>query len=303
MKIVTIFAGSGFVGRSVVRKLIKNNFRVKIITRNKEKSAFLKTYAGPDFLSLVNWDYQNFSELENIIKNSSFVINLAGILFENKKDDFDKVHHILPSEIAKICSHLNIEKFIHISALGVEKNKNSKYGVSKFSGEEAVVKNFPNAIILKPSIVFGEEDNFFNKFATMLKISPFLPLIGGGQTKFQPIYVEDLAEIILQSLLIKDLSLKSFEAVGNQIFTFKELLELIGSYLDKKIIFIPIPFFAAKIKANFLCLITKKIITSDQVELLKSDNIASENFEKNNYQKIFKISPKSVQEIVPNYIK
>ena len=299
MKTVVIFGGSGFLGRSLIRKLIAKNFRVKIVTRDTEKSAFLKTFAAPDFLSLIYWDYKNLEQLDKIISTADIAVNLVGILAEKNRKDFETFHVNLPKAIAQICHKYKLEHFVHISALAIEKARKSKYARSKLNGEEAVMDNFSQATILRPSIIFGESDNFFNKFAKMLKTAPFLPLINNGSTKFQPIYAEDVAEIILQSLSNKKYCGKIYEIAGDKIYDFKGLLELVGHYLDKEINFIKLSFAQAKLLAFFLEFLTKTIITRDQVELLKTDNVLSNN----SFKKDFIIHPKAVEEIVPNYIR
>ncbi|MDX2083287.1 MAG: complex I NDUFA9 subunit family protein [Rickettsiales bacterium] len=303
MKIAVIFGGSGFVGKSVIRKLLKQGFRIKVITRDKEKSAFLKTFAAPDFLTLINWNYQNFDQLDSIISGADFVVNLVGILAEENKNDFDRFHTELSKKIAQKCQEFQVKNLVYVSALGVDKTSKSKYAASKIAAEKAILENFSQAIILRPSIIFGEDDNFFNKFAAMSKTLPILPLINHGQTKFQPIYVEDLAEIISKIPDHKKLHDKNqnkiYEIGSDKIYSFKELLQLIGNYCDRRIIFINLPFFAAKILAFFLEIFTKKILTQDQVEMLKIDNVISEN----NFKQDFSINPKSIAEIVPNYIK
>lgn len=299
MQTIVIFGGSGFVGRNLIRKLLKKNFRVKIVTRDQEKSAFLKTFSGPDFLSLQEWNYQNFTKLDEILCDSFAVINLVGLLAEEKNGSFKKYHSELSGRISEKCQKLNVKYFVHLSALAIEKAVNSKYAQSKLAAEKLISQNFPNATILRPSIIFGEEDNFFNKFARMLKFSPFLPLINDGKTKFQPIYVEDLTDIICKSISNKFYQGKIYEIGGDKIYSFKSLMEFVGSYCDKEIHFNNLPFYQAKLLAFILEIFTKKILTKDQVELLKTDNILSEN----SFKKDFNIYPKSVEEIVPNYIK
>lgn len=299
MKIAVIFGGSGFVGRSVISKLLEQNFRIKIVTRDKEKSAFLKTFAGSDFLSLVQWNYKNFDELDVIIPGADLVVNLVGILAEKKPGDFKKTHSEFSKIIAEKCRDFKVENLIYLSALGVNQTSKSTYAASKLAAEEAILTNFPNATILRPSIIFGEQDNFFNKFAAMSKGFKILPLINNGATKFQPIYVEDLADIIAkipQNNIAKN---KIYEIGGDKIYTFKHLMELLANYLDREIKFVNLPFFAAKIIASFLEIFSKNILTRDQVEMLKIDNVLSEN----SFKTTFAINPKSVEEIVPNYIK
>lgn len=298
MQTATLFGGSGFIGKNLIEKLLKNNFRVKIITRDQEKSACLKTFAGPDFLSIQQWDYQNYKELDQILHGSDVVINLVGILTEKNKEDFKKYHTDLAKIISEKCKKLNVEYVVHLSALGIDDSANSKYAQSKLAAEKSILKNFPKATVLRPSIIFGAGDNFFNKFAKTIKSLPFLPLINSGKTKFQPIYVEDVADIILKSISSEFHQGKIYEIGGDKTYSFKELMEFIGSYCNKENRFMNLTFKQAKLIAFFLEIFTKNILTRDQVELLKTDNVLSND----NFKKDFNIHPKPVEEIVPNYI-
>lgn len=299
MKIAVVFGGSGFVGVSVIRKLLNQNYRVKVVTRDKEKSAFLKTFAAPDFLSLVEWNYQNYEKLDKIISGADLVIDLVGILAENKKGDFHKFHTELAKNIAEKSEELHVKNLIYVSALSVDKPSKSKYAASKLAAETAVLENFSHATILRPSIIFGSRDNFFNRFAKMAKCFGILPLINNGETKFQPIHVEDLAEIIVKVPTIKKSRNRIYEIGCDKIYSFKHLLELVGSYTDREIKFVNLSFSAAKILAFFVEGFTKNILTQDQVESLKTDNVLSES----DFKSDFGINPKSVEEIVPNYIR
>lgn len=298
MKIAVIFGGSGFIGQSLIRKLLKQGFRIKVVTRNSEKASFLKTFAGVDFLSLTQWNFQSLDKLDDILSGSHVVINLVGLLYENKKGDFDKLHTNLAQNIATKCQELKVPNFTHLSALAVENSQNSKYAKSKFEAEKTILEHFRNAVILRPSIVFGKKDNFFNKFAKMAKNSPFLPLINNGKTKFQPIYVEDLTNIICQTIDNEFVKGKIYEVAGNKTYTFKELLEITCSYVEKEPRFLNLNFCQAKFLASILEIFTKKILTKDQVELLKTDNVILDN----KFQRDFKVNLKSVEEVVPNYI-
>lgn len=301
MKIAAIFGGSGFIGTSLVTDLLAKGFRVKVITRDKEKSAFLKTFAGPDFISLEQWNYQDSNALKDILNGCDVAVNLIGILSEGQKGDFTKYHTDLPGNIAKECKKQKIQHFVHISALAIQNSPNSKYAASKLAGEKLVKKNFSNATILRPSIIFGESDNFFNKFSKMVRFSSLVPLIGSGNTKFQPIYVEDLVKIISHILCSKKTPRRVYEVGGNSIYSFKRLIELVVSYRGKEVRFANLSFSQAKLLASVLEIFTKNILTRDQVELLKTDNVLSEsNFKKDFPENITNL--KSVEEIVPNYI-
>jgi uncharacterized protein YbjT (DUF2867 family) len=299
MQTVIIFGGSGFVGRNLIAKLLKKNYRVKVITRDQERVSFLKTFAGPDFMSIKQWDYKDFTQLENLLINDCIIINLVGILAEEKRGDFKRYHSELSKKISEKCQEFNVQYFVHLSALALEKAKKSKYAKSKLEAEKSILENFPKITILRPSIIFGPEDKFFNRFAKMLKFTNFLPLIDGGKTKFQPIYVEDVTDIICKSITNPIYQGKTYELGGDKIYTFKNLLEIVGSYCGKdEVKFNELPSYQAKILAFFLEFFTKKIITRDQAELLKTDSILEED----SFKKDFNIHPKSVEEIVPNYI-
>ncbi len=299
MKTAVVFGGSGFVGQSLIRNLLNHNYRVKVVTRDKEKSAFLKTFAGPDFINLIEWNYRDFDKIESIISGTDFVVNLIGLLSQKNKNDFDKFHHELPKQIAISCQSLQIKNFVHISALAVDRTTSSKYAASKLKGEKAVLENCDNATILRPSIIFGRHDNFFNRFAKMAKCLKIVPLINNGATKFQPIHVEDLSNIIVKIPTTKKAKHAIYEIGGDKIYSFKHLMELMGSYCHYNLKFVSLPFCAAKILATFVEISGQNTLTTDQVEMLKVDNVLSEN----RFKEDFAINPKSVEEIVPNYLR
>ena len=227
------------------------------------------------------------------------VINLVGILYENKKQKFENIHARFPDLLSKLCSELNIEKFIHISALGINETVSSQYMQSKLKGEKNILNNFNHSVILRPSIVFGPEDKFFNQFASLAEFFPALPLIGGGQTKFQPIYVSDLCKAIVAILDKEEINENIYELGGPQIFTFKELMEILLKQIKKKRFLVPIPFSFAKFQAKILQLLPKPLLTTDQVEMLKYDNIVTNNYPT---LKDLKINPKTIESVLPDYI-
>jgi len=320
-KLITIFGGTGFVGKNLINNLIKQGFTVQIISRNISKAKTLTTFAGPDFLKIAKWNYQlpkeynlkeNYKtpeELKNediikkIIKGSYAVVNLVGILYENKKGDFYKFHHNLAGYLARISQEVGVKKFIHLSALGIDIKNNSKYCDSKLKGESAVLSQFPDATILRPSIIFGQNDNFFNRFANDFRKAPIAPIINHGKTKFQPIFVEDLIKIITKSINCEDIKNKIngkiFEISGPKIYDFKQLMTITAKYLNKKIYFININFRTAFLLAWLLEFFTKNILTYDQVKILKYDNIATNQ----DFVNIFNINLAMLENIVPSYIK
>ncbi len=277
-KTITIFGGTGFLGRYVVNKLCKENYIIKIVSTNPQKGAFLKPCGSVGQVNCVYGNIRDYNSVKENIKDSQIVINLVGILYKKGKNNFSNVHAIGAEYIAKACTEENIERLIHISALGIDKPSGSVYARSKLNGEKAVHNAYPNAIILRPSIIFGPEDNFINKFAFITKISPIVPLIGNGKAKFQPIYVEDVADSIAACLNNKNSCGKIYELGGNEIYSFRELLQLIINIVGKKRFILPLPTPMVKLVAIFLSLFPiTPIITNDQIKLLKVDNILSAN--------------------------
>ena len=200
-KEILVFGASGQIGRNLIRKLTKNNYKVVAVTRNiHQKGYILKTQANPGYLDIVELNYFNLEKIENLIEECSICINLIGILFEKKKNFFKKIHTDFPDLLSKLSAKKNIEKLIHLSSLGIEESKDSKYAISKLEGENKVKKNFERSVILKPSIVYSVDDNFTTNFMTLLNLLPFMPLYYEGKTKFAPIHVADLVSIIFVGL-------------------------------------------------------------------------------------------------------
>jgi len=295
-KKILIFGGSGFIGSSLTNKLIKNNEEICIICQDGKKAS--EKFGDHANLTIKNIDIFDEAKIKAEISQYDVIINLIGKLFEAKKDDFKKFHQDFPKILAK---SLNKEqKLIHISALGIEKSAQSSiYAKTKLAGEENIIKNCQNYNIIKPSIVFGENDNFFNLFAKMSKISPFLPLIGGGKAKFSPIYVEDLVDAIVTLINDDKNQNKIFEAFGPQTSSFKELMSFILNVSKRKRILLNLPFSLAKIQGRIMNLLKLYLITPDQVELLKYDNVSSDNFD--NIDALIS-ELKTYEKIVPKYL-
>ena len=298
-KIATIFGGSGFIGRHLIRRLTKQDYRILVATRSPHLSVFLKPLGGSGQVELVKTNLYDSNDIKNILKNSNVVINLVGILYENKKQKFHNLHSEFPNMLSKICSENNIEKLIHVSALGVKENHTSKYTQSKYNGEKYIQNNFKNPIILRPSVIFGPEDKFFNTFASLAQFSPALPLVGGGKTKFAPIYVEDVANAIIEVLELNNSEPKIYELGGPENYSFKELMEILLKEIKKKRFLIPIPFGVAKFQSYFLQMMPNPLLTPDQVELLKHHNIVSGDYPT---LKDLGITGTPIQSILPKYI-
>ncbi len=276
-KKVLIFGASGQIGRYCIRRLVKDNYKVTAITRNKHQKAYiLKTQAPIGYLDIYETDIFNQEKIYKLISETDICINLVGILFQKgKRNTFENIHNKFPNMLSKICSQEN-KRFIHLSALGLEDAKDSLYAVSKLNGEESIKSNLPSATILKPSIVYSVDDKFTTKFMSMLSLLPVFPLYYNGSTKFCPIHASDVAEVIYK-VISNEIYSKTIEVIGPEIITFKELLKKLLFAINKKRILLPLPLFLAKMSASILQLLPTPLITNDQLKLLKYDNIKSNN--------------------------
>ncbi len=277
-----IFGGSGQIGRYLIRKLTKNNIRVTVVTRNiHQKSYIVKTLANAGYLELVEANIHNETKIRELIQKTDICINLIGILYEKKGGNtFKNIHTIFPSVISKLCKEYNVKNFIHLSALGINEAKDSKYAISKLEGEKAILKNFPTATILRPSVVYSVDDNFTTNFMTLLKLLPIFPIYYSGKTKFTPIHCSDLTNVIY-FVISNNISSKIIECVGPEILSFKEILEKLLILIDKKRLLLPLPFFVASLTAKIFQLLPKPLLTEDQLRLLKYDNVISGKYKTN----------------------
>ena len=295
---VTVFGGTGFVGRHLIKHLCNQECIVKVPTRNTAKGYFLQPLGDVGQINLIKFDLSDNRKLKNLIKDSDIVINLIGILFEKKRNDFINLHY---NFVKRLVDNINLNKknFIQISALGVNRYKDSLYSRSKFNAEEYIQKNSKKFSIVRPGLIFGPEDNFFCKFAKMSLFSPFLPLIMGGETKFQPVYVEDVCKGIMK-ILKKNITNQIFEFGGPDIFTFKELLQILLKTINRKKLLIYIPKIVAIIMAKFFQILPNPLLTEDQIKLLENNNIILNT----DYTfKYLDINPVSLELILPDYLK
>ena len=272
-KEILVFGATGQIGRNLVRKLTQNNYKIVAVTRNIHRAGYiLKTQANPGYLDLIEIKNFNYEKIKDLIKNCSICINLIGILYEKKKNQFKTIHTDLPDMLSKIAFEEDIEKFIHLSALGVELAENSKYALSKKNGENKIINNFKRSIIIKPSIVYSVDDKFTTRFMTLLSRLPIMPLYYNGTTKFRPIHVSDIIEVIFKTIHRKHESL-ILECVGPEVLSFKKILQILLMSMNKKRILLPLPYPIAKISAKILQLLPNPLLTEDQLNLLKFDNI------------------------------
>ena len=277
-----IFGASGQIGRNLIRKLTKNNYKVTAVTRNYHQKAYvLKTQANPGYIDIVECNIFEESKIRDLVKRADICINLIGILFEKGKiNTFENIHEKFPIFLSSLCNEYHVEHFIHLSALGIEQAIDSLYAKSKLNGEESIRKNFKVATILKPSVVYSVDDNFTTNFMSILTILPFFPLYYNGKTKFMPIYCSDLTEIIYQ-VINQNLKSITIECVGAEQITLKEILQKLLKLIGKKRLLVPLPLLIAKLMCFFTELFPKPLITKDQLKLLRYNNIPSGKFKTN----------------------
>ena len=275
-KKILIFGATGQIGRHLIRKLTKNNYKVICQTRNLHKAIFLKTSGSIGYIEIKESKIFDYEKVNGLVDTADIVINLIGILFESGKiNTFEKIHTLFPKLLSEICKKKN-KHLIHISSLGVENAPESKYAVSKTEGENKILENLPSATILKPSIVYSVNDSFTTRFMSLLNFFPIFPLYYGGKTKFAPIHASDLTDIIFH-VIENNIRGKKIETVGPKVLTFLEILNILSKCINKKRVFLPLPLFLAKFSAKILEKMPNPLLTVDQLNLLKYDNISSKN--------------------------
>ncbi|MBB4952982.1 NADH dehydrogenase [Agrobacterium vitis] len=301
--LVTVFGGSGFVGRHVVRVLAQRGYRVRVAVRRPDLAGFVLPFGNVGQISLSQANLRYKDSVVKAIEGASFVVNCVGILFEAGRNKFDAVQDFGARTVAEATAAAGA-KLVHVSAIGADAKSKSLYAASKGRGEEAVLKSMPDAIILRPSIVFGPEDNFFNKFAAMTRTAPFLPLIGGGSTKFQPVFVEDVAETVGKAI---DGQLKAgvYELGGPEVLSFRQCLEEMLRVVDRDTPLVSMSFGMASLVAAITSAIPliQPPLTKDQLTLLKSDNVVSAAAKADGRTlQGLGIHPRSVGAVLPSYL-
>ena len=277
-----IFGGSGQIGRHLIRKLTKNNYKVTVVTRNLHQKGYaIKTQGNAGYIDIVEANIFDEIKIRKLFSKTDICINLVGILFEKGRGNtFKNIHSIFPSILAKLCKEYKVEQFIHLSALGINDAIDSGYAKSKLEGEANIKKNFPLATILRPSVVYSVDDNFTTNFMTLLCRLPIFPLYYNGDTKFAPIHCSDLTDVIYH-IITKNMYSKIIECVGPEIISLKNILKKLLELINKNRFLIPLPFFVASMSANLFQLFPKPLLTIDQLKLLKYDNIASKKYQTN----------------------
>ena len=276
-----IFGGSGQIGRHLIRKLTKNNYRVTVVTRNiHQKGLLIKSQGNQGWINIVEANIFDEKKIRSFFQEADICINLIGILYEKKGSSFKNIHTVFPSILAKLCKQYNLKHFIHLSALGINEAIDSEYAKTKMEGEKEILKNFSLSTILRPSIVYSVDDNFTTNFMTLLNRLPIFPLYYSGRTKFMPIHSSDLVNVIF-NIISQNIYSQIIECVGPETITLKQILEKLLFLIDKKRLLVTFPLPLAKISAKFFQLFPNPLLTEDQLALLKYDNIKSGNYKTN----------------------
>ncbi|HZG28493.1 NADH dehydrogenase [Ensifer adhaerens] len=303
-KLVTVFGGSGFVGRYIVRALAKRGYRIRVAVRRPDLAGFLQPAGNVGQISFVQANLRFRNSVDRAVQGSDYVINCVGILFENGRNKFDSVQDFGARAVAEAARAAGA-KLIHLSAIGADSGSNSDYARTKGLAEKAIREILPDATILRPSIVFGPEDQFFNKFAEMARTAPFLPLIGGGKTAFQPVYVGDIAEGVANIVDGKAAAGRIYELGGPEVLTFRQCLEIMLAEIDREKSLVSLPFSIASLAGSLASLIPliSPPITADQVKLLKKDNVVSKEAEaEGRTLSALGVTPTLVAAVIPSYL-
>lgn len=292
---ITVFGGSGFVGTEVVKQLSNAGFEVRVATRSPE------SYTPPKGSKATGrfCDYSQPDSVKALLEDAYGAVNCIGLLYESKGNSFETAHVAIPEMIARFCAEMDIERFVHVSSLGVYAPSN--YGQTKMEGEQAIFEIFPKASVVRPSLIFGPEDSFFNMFANMSRFLPMFPLIGFGKTKFQPVFVGDVAKSIvtLMEPTAEKLNGTVYELGGPDVVNFREVYVLVFKYTGRKRLLLPIPMWAGYIQGFVFGLTPKPLITVDQVRSLEVDNVVTENA---HTLKELGIEPTPMADVLPTYL-
>ncbi len=300
--LITVYGGSGFLGRHLVRALAKRDYRIRVAVRRPELAGHLQPLGMVGQINAVQVNIRNAASVEAAARGADVLINLVGILFERGRQRFDAVHTVGAEQVA-LAANAHGARLVHISAIGADENAPAHYARSKAKAEKLVLSAQPTAVIMRPSILFGPEDDFFNRFASLARFSPALPLIGGGHTKFQPVFVGDVAAAITEAVAGNARPGTIYELGGPDVRTFKELMQFVLRTIERKRLLVPLPFFAAKLKAMFLQFAPTPLLTPDQVELLRVDNVVSDAAKGGDRTlQALGIEPEPIEAIVPGYL-
>ena len=301
--LVTIFGGTGFVGRQVVRSLAKQGFRVRVAARNVGRGYRLRMLGDVGQIEVVQANLRNAASVARALDGAEACVNLVGILYESGRQGFQGLHYMGARTVAEAAVARGITRLVQMSAIGVDEASSSKYARTKAMGEAAVRAAVPTAVILRPSVMFGPEDDFFNRFAAMANFSPALPLPGGGATRFQPVYVGDVAAAVARVLTDPDCAGRTYELGGPGVFTFRELMAFVLRETGKARLLLPLPWPIAGIIGRVAALSAivgiPPVLTADQVEALRSDNVVADSAA--GFAELG-VTPRSIEAIAPSYL-
>lgn len=301
-RLVTIYGGSGFIGRHVVRALAKRGWRIRVAVRRPDLAFHLQPLGRVGQIHAVQANLRAPESVARAAESADAIVNLVGILYERGKQKFDAVQAQGAAAVARTAAEKGA-RLVHISAIGADPGSRSKYAQSKAAGERAVLEQVPSAVVFRPSIAFGPEDDFFNKFAAMARISPALPLIGGGKTRFQPVFVGDVAAAVDLALQGRARPGTIYELGGPEVKTFEELMQMMLAEIGRKRLLVPLPFALARLQAFFLEWLPKPLLTRDQVTLLQQDNVVSAEADaEGRTLQGLGISPTALAAVLPTYL-
>lgn len=295
---VTIFGGSGFVGRHIVRALAKTGVKIRVAVRRPNEALFLKTAGRVGQIEIVQANIRDDQSCQAALADSDAVINAVGILFETGAQKFVSVQASGAARVAQLAKKAKIKTFVHISAIGADAESASIYARTKAAGEAAVRKAIPTAVVLRPSLVIGPEDDFFNRFASMAMLAPALPLIGGGLTRYQPVTVFNLADCVVAALAADASSGGTYDIGGPRTYSFKDLMTLLLDQIGRRRALVPVPFFMARIIGAVAQFLPKPLLTLDQVRLLEDDNIVTGE----DGLAHFGVEPQPIEAVIPSYL-
>ncbi len=302
--LVTVIGGSGFLGRHIVRALARNDYRVRVAVRRPDLAGHLQPLGGVGQIHAVQANLRYPASVQAACEGADAVVNLAGLLSESGKQTFPAVHVFGARVAGRAAKDAGASHVVHLSAIGADPDSAAEYGRTKAQGETEIRDGFPDATILRPSIVFGPEDDFFNRFAGLARFAPALPLIGGGQTRFQPVFVGDVAAAVCAALDGDGAKGKTYELGGPEVMTFEDVLRYILGVVQRKRLLVPLPFPVASLMAAILGLLPKPMLTMDQVKLLQTDNVVSQAAEQAGLTLSgLGITPQAIEGIVPEYLE
>ena len=275
MRLITVFGGSGFVGRYVVQRLAHQGHRIRVAVRRPTEAEFLRPYGDVGQIVLQQANIRDDRSVAAAVAGADAVVNLVGLLYETGKQRFDAVHAAGAGRVASAAAQAGAKQLVQVSAIGADRGSTAEYARSKAQGEARVREAYPDATILRPSIVFGPEDDFFNRFAMLARLVPALPLIGGGHTQFQPVFVGDVAAAVVACLNRSETVGNTYELGGPKVYEFRELLALILEQTGRKRLLVPVPFAVSELQAFFLGMLPTPPLTPDQVRMLRRDNVTA----------------------------